>query len=159
MSWGCEQTGLPLTFDAVDAMQQLAGHPLWLGHYGDTCDIKALTATGISALVDLAVNEAPPRLPREFVYCRIPLLDGAGNPRWKIEAAVTAVAQLLQANVPTLLYCAAGMSRTPCIAAAAVTFVCGLPLELALTLATSGRASDVSPSLWKDVCDVSGSLS
>jgi hypothetical protein len=72
-------------------MRQVATLSLWLGHAGDGRDSAALHASGISAVVDLAMNEPPAVPARELVYCRFPLLDGAGNPPWRLRAAVETV--------------------------------------------------------------------
>jgi len=137
-------------------MRRIAGYSLWVGHLGDARDRERLEATGIVAVVDLALNVTPVTLPRELTHCRFPLIDGPGNPPWLLRAAVETVAGLLRGNVSTLVYCGAGMSRSPCIAGAAIARVrcCSLAEGLALVL-ESGR-SDVSPGLWIDVqamCD------
>jgi hypothetical protein len=61
-------------------MRSAAGFPLWIGHVGDVRDPRSLFSTGTLAVIDLALNEPPASLPRELVYCRFPLIDGAGNP-------------------------------------------------------------------------------
>jgi len=137
-------------------VRPIAGYSLWLGHLGDARDVERLYASGIFAVVDLALNVPPVALPRELAYCRFPLLDGPGNPAWLLRAAVDTVACLVRGNVPTLVFCGAGMSRSPCVAGAAIARVrrCSLAEGLALVL-ESGR-SDVSPGLWSDVqemCD------
>jgi hypothetical protein len=50
--------------------------------------------------------------------------------------------------VTTLVFCGAGMSRTPAIAAAAVASVEGCSATEALTQVTRTGAVDVSPALW-----------
>ena len=110
-----------------------------------------MLGAGIGAVVDLAVNEAPATLPRELVYCRFPLVDGSENPRWLLRAAAETVAALLRANVPTLVYCGAGMSRTPAIAAAGLALAIGSSLTEALALVCNTGVADVSPALWADV--------
>jgi hypothetical protein len=47
-------------------------------------------------------------LTRELVYCRFPLVDGAGNPPWLLRAAVETVAGFVRAGVPTLVFCGPG---------------------------------------------------
>jgi protein-tyrosine phosphatase len=66
--------------------------------------------------------------------------------------AIETVAQLLRANITTLVACSAGMSRSPCIAAAALSRVTGQPPNQALVQCVGGAAADVSPLLWHDVC-------
>jgi hypothetical protein len=132
-------------------MRRIAGYFLWLGHVGDARDWERLHATGIVAVVDLARNVSPVALPRELTYCRFPLIDGPGNPPWLLQAAIDTVVCLLRADVPTLVFCGAGMSRSPCIAGVAIASVrpCSAAEGLAQVL-KSGR-SDVSPGLWSDV--------
>jgi len=91
-------------------MRSVAGFPLWIGHVGDVRDPRAMFSTGILAVIDLALNEPPVVLPRELVYCRFPLIDGGGNPRWLLRAAVDCVANFRHWETPTLVYCGAGMS-------------------------------------------------
>lgn len=132
-------------------MRQVPGYALWLGHAGNTRDLRALHAAGISAVVDLAVEEPIASLTREFVYCRFPLIDGAGNPRWLLRVAVETVAHLLRGGVPTLVSCGAGMSRTPAVAGAALALVRGCSPVEGLTLVSRSGVADVLPALWADI--------
>src|SRR5208283_2217360 len=132
-------------------VRQVPGYSLWLGHVGDMRDLRSVLSAGILAVVDLAVNEPPATVTRELVYLRFPLLDGSGNPTWLLRSAIETVAGLLRTRTPTLVYCAAGMSRTPCIAAAAIALVRHCPLTEALTLVSASGPADVSPGLWAEV--------
>lgn len=132
-------------------MHQVAGYELWLGHVGEAREISQLYALGIEAVVDLALNEPPSSLPREIAYCRFPLGDGAGNAPWLLRSAVETVATLLREGVPTLVFCGAGLSRTPAIAAAAIAKLEGCPLSEGLERATAGVRADVSTALWVDL--------
>ena len=84
-------------------MRRVPGYSLWLGHAGDVRDLRCLLTTGIIAVVDLAIQEAPAPLTRELVYCRFPLVDGPGNPPWLLSAAIETVAGLLRNDVSTLV--------------------------------------------------------
>jgi hypothetical protein len=132
-------------------MRRISGFSLWLGHAGDVRDIPGLFAAGIAAVVDLAIHEAPVPLARELVHCRFPIVDGAGNPPWLLRAAVETVAGLLRSDVPTLVGCGLGLSRSPCIAGAAIARVRGCPAEEGLAIALESAPADVSPGLWADV--------
>ncbi|TWU28531.1 dual specificity protein phosphatase family protein [Bythopirellula polymerisocia] len=132
-------------------MRQVEGYPLCLGNVSDVRNPQSLLTAGIGAVVDLAANESPEPLPRELVHCRFPLIDGAENPAWLLRNAVHTVAALLRADVQTLVYCGAGMSRTPAIAAAALIVAAGCSPAEALACVAGERASDVSPALWDDV--------
>jgi protein-tyrosine phosphatase len=132
-------------------MRRVPDCSLWLGHAGDGRDLRAVHRAGLLALVDLAVNEPPVAVTRELAYCRFPLVDSPGNPPWLLRAAVETTAGLLRAEVPTLLFCANGMSRTPAVAAAAIALARGLAPEEALALVAKAGPHDVSPGLWQEV--------
>lgn len=132
-------------------MRQIDDRQLWLGHTGDLCHVAELFAEGIVTVVDLASNEPPTLLPREFVYCRFPIVDGGGNPAWLLRCAVETVAALVEANVPTLVCCSAGMSRSPAILSAALAKVARSSSAETLARVSAGQASDVSPALWSEI--------
>ena len=132
-------------------MRQIPGYSLWLGHVGDVWNPSAIMNVGIGAVVDLALNEKPAVLPRELAYCRFPLIDGAGNPPWLLRFAIETIANLIRTSTPTLVYCGAGMSRTPCIVGAAISLVRGCSTTEGLALATESGAKDISPVLWEEV--------
>jgi protein-tyrosine phosphatase len=135
-------------------MYQIPPYPLWLGHVGDVRDLRGVLTAGIVAMVDLALNEAPAVVPRELVYCRFPLVDGAGNPAWLLRAAIETTVELLRSDVPTLVYCSAGMSRSPAVAAAAVSLISGQPPNACLAAIRESGVSDVSPALWQEITAV-----
>jgi hypothetical protein len=64
-------------------VRQIVPYPLWVGHAGDARDTGALLATGLLAVVDLALAEPPVPVTRELAYCRFPMVDGPGNPPWR----------------------------------------------------------------------------
>jgi hypothetical protein len=132
-------------------MRSIDDHNIWLGNIGDVRNPAALMAAGIGAVIDLACNESPVTLPREMIYCRFPIVDGAGNPPWLLRAAIETLAALMRAGVPTLVYCGAGMSRTPAIAAAGLALATGVTPRDALTLVCGNGPADVSSALWGDV--------
>ena len=61
------------------------------------------------------------------------------------------VASLLQSGAPTLLYCGAGMSRTPIIAAAAIARLRGCPMAEAVSVVVRSGPADLSPGLLAEV--------
>jgi protein-tyrosine phosphatase len=132
-------------------MRQISPHPLWLGHVGDVADLRKVLDAGITALVDLALNEPPPRIPRDLIYCRFPLVDGVGNDAALLRFAVRTVAGLLADRRLTLVFCSAGMSRAPAVAAAARAQFTGQTPLACLEQIAEGRPHDVSPGLWQDV--------
>ncbi len=137
-------------------MREAITNCLWLGNAADARNISAVLDQRIVAIVDLAMEEPAVQAPRDIVYCRIPLVDGAGNRPEIIRAAVDLTASFIDSRVPTLVACGAGMSRSPIVVAAALAKVDGRSLEEALEAITLGVAHDVSTSLWaevKAVCD------
>jgi len=129
-------------------MRQVAGRALWLGNAADLRDARTMLATGVRAVVKLADNEQLADLPRELVRCRFPLSDGGDNPPWLLRLAVHSVDTLLRAGVPTLVCCAAGMSRSVCVAAGGIALAEGRPLAESLSIVVSSGPADVSPGLW-----------
>jgi len=83
------------------------------------------------AVVNLAAEEPSPLLPRSMVYCRFPIMDGEQEGEGVLDAAIHTVASLLRNQVPTLVHCGAGMSRSPAVVA--------------------GHPHDVSPQLWEAI--------
>jgi protein-tyrosine phosphatase len=132
-------------------MNQIANYPLWIGHAGDGCDYQRLLGLGIRAVVQLAVEEPPLRPPRELLYLRFPLNDGVENPTDLLTLAVSSLASLIALSVPTLACCGAGMSRSPAVAAFALSLFMGEPPEEVLKRIVSGRPGDVSPGLWSEL--------
>jgi protein-tyrosine phosphatase len=133
------------------SMRRIPDSPLWVGHAGDARDLRGVLSAGIQAVVDLAENEPALAVTRELVYLRFPLVDGAGNPPWLLRLAVETVVALLQSGVPTLVFCGAGMSRTPCVAGAALAVVRGCTLSEGLAAMTTSGPADVSPGLWAEL--------
>lgn len=134
-------------------MHKIEPYQLWLGHVGDVRDLRNVLSLGIAAIVDLAANEAPAKLTRDLVYCRFPLVDGAGNPPSLLRLAIETTAHLIEAEIPTLVYCSAGMSRSPAIAAGALAVVTEMPADECLSKLI-GLGGDVSPALWCDIRQV-----
>jgi hypothetical protein len=130
-------------------MRRIEGYPLWVGTARDARDIRAMLDAGIEAVVDLAMEEPPAVLTRELVYLRFPLIDGPDNPPWLLRTAVSTVVELIQAGVPVLVACGAGMSRSPALAATVIAVVETRPL--AAVLATVPKPVDVSPGLLREL--------
>lgn len=135
-------------------MREIVRQLLWLGNTSDARDASLLLDSGVAALVDLALEELPPQVPRELAYCRFPLLDGAGNPAGLLHAAICATASLIRERVPTLVCCSSGMSRSPAIVAVALALARGDTPEYCLEQVVAGCPHDVSPRLWSDVMTV-----
>jgi hypothetical protein len=132
-------------------MQKIATGTIWMGRVDEVRDLVGLLDRGIVAVIDLAGDERPIDLVRELVYCRFPLLDGAGNEPWLLLLAARTIAELIDAGAPTLVCCGAGMSRTPALVAAALAISTGRPPEECLAGVAASRPSDISPGLWTDL--------
>ena len=132
-------------------MRRISDTSLWLGHLGDSRDLRALLDKNVVALVDLALEAPVAPVTRELVYLRFPIVDGEGNPPWLLRAAVEAVAGLVRADVTAMVCCGAGMSRSPAIAAAGLALARGWDAHDALVRVTGDAPHDVTPALWRDV--------
>jgi hypothetical protein len=132
-------------------MRQIEPHALWLGHAGDGRDPRAILDAGIQAVVQLAAEEPDLELPRDLIFCRFPLIDGPSNDLKLLDLATTTVANLLEKNVPLLVCCGGGMSRSPAIAAAALAMVYQEQPDDCLKQIAEHHPADVVPGLWFDV--------
>lgn len=129
-------------------MRKVPDHWLWIGNRGDLRDPTSIRRAGIAAVVDLAVEELPFTLDRECIVLRIPLVDGSSGAEAALRLAIESVERLLRSRVPTLVMCSAGMSRSPSIAAAALSRVTGrTPGDWLKDLGPV----DISPALWARV--------
>jgi protein-tyrosine phosphatase len=131
-------------------MRQLAPH-LWIGHAGDARNLPVLHEHGIRAVVDLAAEEPPAELSRDLLYFRIPLTDDDLNEDWLLRAAVDTTVRFIQENVPVLVACSGGMSRSPLIVAAALSNFHDTPIEETLKAVLADGPRQVSPGLWESL--------
>lgn len=136
------------------AFRKVQGESLFIGTARDTRDVKALHEHGIHAVIDLAAEEPPAQLSRDLVYCRFPLLDGDGNPEWLLRAAIETAARCIERRVPTLVACSGGMSRSPVIAAAALSVAARGSLDDCLVRVLGDGPRQVSPVLWNAVLSI-----
>lgn len=137
-------------------MTHIEPYALWLGHEGDGRDFRRLFGVGIQAVVQLAVEVLPIQTPREMIYLRFPLYDGPGNDPDVLALAISTLAALLRTGTPTLVCCAAGMRRTPAVAAAALSRVHGQSPEECLERIARHHPTDVSPAFWNELRKVLG---
>jgi hypothetical protein len=134
-------------------MRQVLPYPLWVGHAGEGRDFRQIFGLGIQAVVDLAIEEKPAPPPRELIYQRVPLVDGAGNRAALLNLAIHTLFTLLRMHVPTLVVCSTGMSRAPSIAAAALSVLLKEQPEACLQRVIEHHPHDISPGLWNDVIE------
>jgi protein-tyrosine phosphatase len=135
-------------------MNQITHYQLWAGNAADGRDVTEILARDIRAIVQLATEEPPLQLPREIACLRIPLVDSDGNDTALLQLAIQAVAALIAAEIPTLVCCGGGMSRSPAIIAAAISHVEKADLHACLEAVTKSHPSDVSTSLWEEISRV-----
>lgn len=126
---------------------------LWIGNARDARDIRDVLQQGISAILDLAIDEPPIVFPRDVFYCRAPLLDGEGNAPARLAAVLQLAASLVSDRVPTLIACSGGMSRSPAVAAGALALSHGGEPDAMLRQVLSNGPSDVSPGFWTAVVE------
>ena len=132
-------------------MREIIPDRLWIGNSADVSDLKGVLDAGITVLVDLTFEKPLPRLTRDIVYCRFPIVDGAGNSPELLSLAVDTIVSLQIQRIPTLVFCGAGMSRSPALVAAAMAIVRGQSPEASLKAVTAGGSHDVSASLWREL--------
>jgi len=137
-------------------MRSVIPELLWIGNARDARDPRVLTNAGIRAVVDLAMDEPVSVLPRDLVYCRLPLVDGDDDEAGAIlQLAVTTVRDSLRLGLPTLVACSAGLSRSPAVAAMAVALWRGREPVDVLREITAGASHDVAPALWARLTSLS----
>lgn len=127
---------------------------LWIGHAGDLADRKRIAEAGVRAVIELALEEAPSVLWRDAIHMRIPIYDGPGNDSESLSLAITCVTDLIVREIPTLVCCSNGMSRSPSITACAMARVSGEDPTIVLARITSDGPADVSPFLWGTLMDI-----
>jgi protein-tyrosine phosphatase len=132
-------------------MREIVTNQLWIGNAGDGRDPERLLRSGVVAVVNLAAEEPSPVLPRSMIYCRFPLMDGTQDDEGVLDVAIQTVVSMLKRQIPTLVYCGAGMSRSPAIVAAALSIVHGGSPDDKLKEIVAGHPHDVSPHLWEAV--------
>lgn len=137
--------------DEAGLIRNAHSNLLFVGNAMEARDLRLLHDTGIQAVVDLAINELPAQLGREFIYCRFPINDGDGNPDWLLAIAVRTVCSLIGNNTSTLVACSAGMSRAPAIAAASISRLTNANPDQCLGDIITNAPNDVSPILWTHI--------
>ena len=135
-------------------MREILSNQLWIGNAGDGRDPERLLRAGVAAVINLAAEEPSPNLPRSMIYCHFPLMDGPQDDEGVLDMAIQTVVSLLKRQIPTLVYCGAGMSRSPAVVAAALSIVQGGSPDEKLKEIVAGHPHDVSPHLWESMLGV-----
>ena len=136
-------------------MRPIIAEQLWIGNARDVRDVSAALSLGIRGVVDLAASEPAVQYPRDISYFRFSLNDGLENEQVLLRLAVHSIAELVRAQVPTLVACSVGMSRSPAVVAAALARVQDRSPADVLHEITANEAHDVSPALWSDILRLS----
>lgn len=131
-------------------MREILPQRLWIGHAGDLRDRAIFETHGIRALVHVALEEPIPEVSRELLLCHVPLMDGA-NAAGMLRNALSMTATLIRDELPTLVCCSAGMSRSPAVTAGAIALATGRDANECLAEIVRGHPHDVSPVLWDAV--------
>jgi hypothetical protein len=132
-------------------MREILTSKLWLGNAGDVRNVERIMQAGVSAVVDLAAEQPMPTLPQSLLYCHFPVFDGQQASATILSTAIETVVLLLEKQIPTLVYCGAGMSRSPAIVAGALAVFQGGSPDDHLREIAIGQPHDVSGQLWQDV--------
>jgi hypothetical protein len=132
-------------------MREILPRRLWLGNAGDAHNVDGVMQAGILAVIDLAIEQLMPTLPRSIVYCRFPIMDGQQSCQAVLCAAIETLVSLVKMEIPTLVYCGAGMSRSPAVIAGALSILQGGNPDDHLRQIVLGHPHDVSPQLWQDI--------
>lgn len=132
-------------------MREIIPQTLWIGNARDARNVKSVLDLGISAIIDLAMEEPPVTFPREIVYCRLPLVDGEENNLPVLQTAIETLVRFIEAEVATLVACSGGMSRSPAIVAAALSKINATSFDEAIKQIASIGPCDVAPGLWNEI--------
>ncbi|WP_166823230.1 dual specificity protein phosphatase family protein [Thalassoroseus pseudoceratinae] len=132
-------------------MRRIPPHALWIGNEGTLRDPRLVCDAGIKAIVELADSEAFAELPRELIRCRFPLSDGGENSEWLLKIVAQTITEFVEAEVPTLVCCSAGMSRSVCMAAAAMSLFDKTSFTQAVMQVSADGPADISPRLFEQV--------
>lgn len=132
-------------------IRDLRERRLFIGDAISARNLKLIYEYEFDAVVDLAANEPPAVLGRDVIYCRFPLSDDGSNGEALLAVAIECVCNLIDREMTTLVACSAGMSRSPLVAAAALSIDTGESFQNTLMRITATYPADVSPTLCNSV--------
>ena len=134
-------------------MHEIEPGLLWIGNAFDVREYRLLFDAGIQAVVDVAFEEVPARLPRQLMYFRFPINDGAGNAPAVIRLALDTVVRLLRLEVPVIVCCSAGMSRSPTLAAFSLSLHLETTPDNIIAAISEKRSLEIKPALWAEFAE------
>ena len=120
--------------------------------------MPALLRTGVAAIVDLAVEEPIPTMPRVINYARFALTDEGEEAEPIIGGALRLVSSFVADRLPIAVCCNAGLNRSPTIAAVGIALALKSEAREELQTIAGLKAVDVNPALWSRVVAVSEAL-
>ncbi|APZ91907.1 protein-tyrosine phosphatase family protein [Fuerstiella marisgermanici] len=132
-------------------MIRIPNTTIWLGNSADLRDSRRMLGEGIDAIIDLAIEEPFPPLPRLINYCRFVVSDDGENDPAILQAAIAATAMFVQGGHRTGICCNAGLSRSLCVAAAVMSYVSAMSPNEALEAVSRIKPTDVNPALWRQI--------
>ena len=135
-------------------MLKIPNTTVWLGNASDLRDIPGMLNNGVTAIVDLAIEEPLPRIPRTTNYCRFTLTDDGENNPATIRAAVLSASAFIDGGHVTAVCCNAGLNRSPSIAAAALSYLSADTPAQSLEYVATVKNIDVNPALWTQIVGV-----
>jgi len=131
---------------------------LYVGTDDDAADAAALRERGVTTVVSLT-HRTPEPTPDGVAVVEAPMLDGPRNDRGAFAEAVSAVRTALDDGETVLVHCAAGASRSPAVAAAALALHEDRSLEDAFEQVAARRdAADPHPALVRQAVHVLDAL-
>lgn len=142
------------TSKGASTVRAVYGDLLLIGNAIEARNMRLLYDNEVRAVLDLAANEKPASLGRDHIYVRVPILDGDGNSDRDIELAIITLVHLMKTETKTLVACSAGMSRSPCVAAASIALASNRSIDECMRKIISAGPNDASPILWHHVQNV-----
>lgn len=127
---------------------------LWLGNASDLRDISSMLNLGITAIIDLAIEQPLPTMPRMTNYCRFVMTDDGENDPATILAAISTATAFANRQHSTAICCNAGLNRSPSIAAATLSRLSSDTPAQCLERIAALKRIDVNPALWNQIVDV-----
>ena len=131
-------------------MHEIHPNLLWIGHALDVREPRPLFDAGITAVIDVAYEEPPAKIPRQLTYCRFPLNDCGGNDPNVLLTALRTSTNLFNLNTRTLIACSAGMSRSPTIAAFTLAHHLSEDPDDVIARIADIKSLELKPELWAD---------
>ena len=105
-------------------------------------------------IVDLAIEEPVPQIPRTTNYCRFAISDDGENDPATLRAAFSATCCLAAGGQIVLVCCNPGLNRSPSLAAIVLADQTHSVPTAALETISRLKQIDVNPALWWQIVSV-----